>query len=173
MPKLALWLIEKRHRKKHRGKHQFGKLHSIDSERIHNIYGESIGRPNEQMILEIANKELKDILKEETEKGKIEQVDFETELYAPYCPEDRQGKDLRITFFLPERLRGQPIFVQIKSSKEGARSFRQERGCRDSIPVVVAKKNKDPNKNRLRIARFLAGLIRQELKTGNQYEASA
>jgi hypothetical protein len=168
MPKLALWLVERHHKKRRR--YQSGKFYSLDSRNIDDIYGESVGRPNEQMVLEVANKELREILKEETDRGRIDQVDFETELYAPYCPEDRQGKDLRITFFLPERLHDQSIFVQVKSSKEGARNFREKFG--DRIPVVVARKNKDPNKDRLRIARFLAGLIRQELKKENNCEAS-
>lgn len=161
----------RRHNKKHRQRFNSGKPHSFASQRIHNVYGESIGRPNEQMVLEVANNEVRRMLREFAQRGKIVQVNFETELYAPFCTEDRQGKDLRITFSDPEKLNGKSIFIQIKSSQEGAKNFRL--GHRSDIPVIIARKNKDPQRDRLRIARCLVGMIWQELKKDEPVEASA
>lgn len=171
MPKLDFRFVGRRHSKKHRQRYWSGKLYSAAAKRIRDVYGESIGRPNERAVLEIANNQARDILREEAEKGKIEPVDFKVELFDPRSKEDMMGKDLEITFSLPERLRGESIPIQIKSSREGARGFRQGHG--NAIPVITVNKIKDRNKNAQRIARSIAEIIRQEInKTRNQVEAS-
>jgi len=171
MPKLDFRFIGRRHSKKHRQKYRSGKLYSAAAERIHNIYGESIGRPNEQRVLEIANSQTRDILREDVERGRIEEVDFEARISEPWSEEDMRKKDLIITFSLPERLRGESIFAQIRSSEEGAREFRRKYG--DTIPVITVNKIKNPKRNKSRIARSIAEIIRQEInKTRNQVEAS-
>jgi hypothetical protein len=145
------------------------------SYRIHDAFCESNkGRPNERLVAQIANNLAKDILREEVIDGKIEEVDFNASISEPYGEEDRKGIDIKITFILPHRLEGKSIFIQVKSSKKGARNFREAPGS--NIPVVVVKKSKDSErdkKNRQHIALFIAGLIRQELKKENQCEASA
>jgi hypothetical protein len=173
MPKLDFRFAGRRCSKKHSGKFRSGKLHSSSAERIHDVYCESIGRSHERFVLDIAEKEVRDILVEDEKRGRIEKTGFESELFAPYSAEDREGKDLRITLSLPEDLQGKSIFFQVKSSKTGARVFRERRGNRDyEIFVIVVGNNKDHQKDRLRIARFIAGTIRQEInKTRNQCEA--
>ena len=160
----------RRHNKKHRQRFNPGKPNSLASQRIHNVYGESIGRPNEKRVLEIANTKVKEILREDAQRGRIEEVDYVAEPTAPFSLEDREGKDIKITFIKPDRLSGRLIPLQIKSSREGARTFR-ERG--EEIPVITVGINKDPGRDRERIARCLAGMIRQELKKDEPVEASA
>ncbi len=105
------------------------------------------------MVLEILEKVKSDLL---------EEIDFLAELTVPFSGEDREGKDIKITFLNPESIRGRMLYLQVKSSPQGAKIFRERHN--GGIHVVVVGKNKDPQRDMERIKRFLAGVIRQELR---------
>ena len=150
MAEIPFWLISPRRFKKKKFNQ---KPYSYNAQKIHNIYCESIGRSRERLVLEIID-DVRELLQNNIE------VDFRAEITVPFSQEDKEGKDIKIIFLSPEKMKDKTIFFQVKSSQFGAAIFRQKH---QEIPIIVVGKNKNPERDRQRIARFVAGIIRQEI----------
>lgn len=128
-----------------------------DAYRITEILSDKKGENNESRAFHIVENYLRVFIRKGFERKKRgENIEFS----AVRCGNDK-GRDIEITLLYPKDLRGEKIYLEIKSSKEGARRHRK-RGRMQKIyrtEVIVVNKERSDKK----IARSILAAIKREI----------